>query len=279
MPEDNAVATFLADILEYSQVDSHVHRTSDALEGLSDEDLAYCPVPELAWDWDDSWHWPSLQTPRRILMHVIFAAEHYRCGLAGESGAEDSSVWIPANLGEIAHSAEGLTQALDAALGRLREQVASLSDDDLTTVAETAWDGTRMKGFVVIDGAILHPAWHIGQVAMLIDWRQAQMAGHEPAGPSGPPREQVYPGERDWDDLELGSPRDALLRVARAAASESPTQAIRQIVTRISEHELEWRPFPEIENPWFCRAMWTLVLHCWSPKIVYIDHGLGAREL
>jgi len=279
MSTNSTPAAFLAAILEYTQVGSHVHCVSDALVGLTDEDLAYCPVPELIWDWDDEWRWPSLQTPRRILMHATFAAEHYRRGLSGESGAEDSGVWIPANLGPMADSAEGLTRALEATLGRLREQVASLSDGDLTSIAEKAWDGARMKAFVVIDGAILHPPWHLGQIAMLLDWRQAQAGGHALAMPSGPPGEFTYPGDRDWGDLTLDSPRDASLRLSRAAASESPTQSIRRVVEGMNQHELAWRPFPEIENPWFCRAMWTLVLHCWSPKIVYIDHSFGAREL
>jgi len=212
-------------------------------------------------------------------MHTIFAARHYANGLVGEKGAERSAEWTPANLAAIAGDAAALVARLREELALLIERSDSLTDADLLEPARETWDGTKMKGFVVMDGAILHTAWHLGQLGMLIDWRQAQAAGHELVPPAGPPGEYAYPGERDWSDLHLDTRHDVLLRVARSCFDDNPTKALRMVVNGMSEDELAWHPFSGIEDPWYCRAMWVLAIHTWSPKIVYIDHALGQRKL
>jgi hypothetical protein len=155
----------------------------------------------------------------------------------------------------------------------------SLTDAGLNDTARQTWDGTLTKGHVVIEGAILHTAWHLGQVAMLTDWHRAEGLGHALAPPSGPPGAFDRPRGRGWEYDQLRTRRAALLRLARGAYQDSPAHALRMVCEGMTEPELAWRPFPDIGNPWFCRAMWTLVLHTWSPKIVYIDHAFGERKL
>lgn len=279
MNSRDTAAGFLADMVRYSTRRSHVHTLSMGLEGFCDEDLAYCPVPELALDWQDEWRHPAIQTPRRLIIHMIAAARHYSNGLVGEKGAERNAEWVAANLAGIADDAEALTARLEAELRLLHERAASLSDAELLEPARETWDGEKAKGFVVMDGGILHTAWHLGQLAMLIDWRAAQGGGHELAPPTGPPGEYAYPCERDWSDFHVATAKEMLLRVARSAYEDSPAHALRMVCSGMTEDELAWKPFAGIENPWFCRAMWVLVLHTWSPKVVYIDHALGERKL
>ena len=272
-------ARLWAELVRYCTYDSHVHTARDALSELRDEDLGYSPIPEVALDWDANWRWPCVQTPRRLLAHLTFAARHYANGLVGEKGAERSREWIPANLADAMGSAQGLVARLEQTLALLCEGVVGLTDEGLLEPACETWDGTRVKGFVVMDGAILHVAWHLGQIAMLVDWHRAQADGQRLAPPAGPPGPFAYPGERDWSAFGVGTRTEALLRLSEAAFRESPWHPLRRVVEGMTQHELAWRPFPDIENPWFCRAMWTLVLHTWSPKIVYIDHAFGERTL
>jgi uncharacterized damage-inducible protein DinB len=273
------IAELVAEVVDYSINQSHAHKPMDALDGWATEDLTYEPVPQRSVDWDGEWTPGAVPMPRRIMAHTIDAAYHYADGLAGLRDSAGRAGWGRERMATIADEPESLIAALHAALDHVCERVADLSDHDLDQPARETWGGTASKALVALEGGILHPAWHLGQIAMLQSWRQAEVAGFELVPPGGQPNEFPYPADRARG-LETVATRHQVCRlVANRAFDGSPTLSLRPVVASISEAELAWKPFPEIDDPWWCKAGWTQVLHTWSPKLVYIDHALGDRKL
>ena len=121
MDSRDTAAGFLAAMVHYATHRSHAHTLSMGLEGFCDDDLGYCPVPELKLDWGDEWRHPAIQTPRRIIGHMIIAATQYANGLLGERGDEWSRGATEARVSRVAQGAEGLVAALTTALARLQD--------------------------------------------------------------------------------------------------------------------------------------------------------------
>jgi uncharacterized damage-inducible protein DinB len=247
------------------------HRITTATEGLEDEDLAYKPVPQIGCDWGEREPWPRIGTPQSILQHMAWAATMYANGLSRRRGDQSATRWIKANLASVSNNAEQLVASVDQACGALHTAASGLSDAELTQPSSGVWDNA-FKGFVLVDGGVLHTAWHLGQLAMLCQWRRVQEK-EELTRPSAPAGDSNWPGDRDWTDFRVGSRTEACLRVLKAAYEESPWHSLRQIVDGISAAELAWQPFPGQPS---ARVKLHHVAHC---KLMYADHALGEHKL
>jgi hypothetical protein len=160
--------------------------------------------------------------------------------------------------------------AVDVACRRLYARARCVTDDRLLEPCG-AWNG-RYAGFVLIDGGMLHAAWHFGQVAMLCNWRSAGQ-DQPMTAPSGPPGKQpTSRGLRDWTDPKLDSRKEACLRLLRAAYQESPWHSLRRQVQGLSVEDLAWSPWDRVWGPMVA----IHVAHC---KVIYADQAFGPGTL
>ena len=252
----NPVAGLLAAMIYDTCWGNRWHRLASAVEDLTDDDLFYRPSP-------------CIQTPRFILRHAAACARWYGDGLAPRTGdpSEDETDSLRRRR---AKTAASLATVVDAACRRLYARAACVTDDQLRE-RSGVWNDAY-KGFVLIDGGILHAAWHFGQVAMLCGWRRAGQDRPMNA-PTGPPGKQaVVRRLRDWTDLAIGSRKEACLRLLRAAYQESPWHSLRRRVEGMSEDELAWSPFEGVWGP-------RIAIHVAHCKVIYADQAFGAATL
>ncbi len=90
--------------------------------------------------------------------------------------------------------------------------------------------------------------------------------------PPGPAGKEGAPFRRDWGDLQLGSRKEACLRLLRLAYQESGWHAIRRRVLGLSPDELAWAPFEGVWGPMIA----IHVAHC---KVIYADQAFGEGKL
>jgi uncharacterized damage-inducible protein DinB len=156
------------------------------------------------------------------------------------------------------------------ALRRLQARARRVTDDQLLE-RSGVWNDAY-KGFVPMDGAILHTAWHLGQVAMLTGWRRSGDGGGA-ARPGGPAGTEPKPRRlRTWTDFDVRSRKDVCLRLLRAAYEESPWHSIRRTLEGASPAELGWSPFPSRRGP-------SIAMHTAHCKVIYADQAFGGRTL
>ena len=253
---DARIAILLADMVYDTCWGNRWHSLATATEELTDEDLAYRPVPEV-------------RTPREVLRHAAAAARGYGNGLPPRTDEpwEDECDQLR---GRPAARAADLVHVVEVACRRLHARAQRVRDDQLGERSRV-WNHA-LKGFVLMDGAILHAAWHFGQIAMLAGWRRAQ-AQAGPTRPSSPPPGRArYPGRRDWTDFHVASRRDVCVRLLRAAYEESPWHSLRKAIYAASPGELEWSPFRDRRGPLIAMH----VAHC---KVIYADQAFGRATL
>lgn len=255
MESTNPVSGLLAEMIYDTCWGNKWHRLATAVEDLTDEDLDFRPVPDI-------------KPPRFILRHAASCAMGYGSGL-GPRTDDPSEEEYDCLRGRRTASAAGLVKVVDTACRRLHARARHVTDDQLEELCPV-W-GHRKRGFVLMDGGILHAAWHFGQAAMLCNWRRAAQdrALNSPPGPAG--REPAAT-RRDWSNLQLGSRKDVCLRLLKMAYEESTWHGLRRQVIGMSADELAWSPFDNMWGPMIA----IHVAHC---KVIYADQAFGTAKL
>jgi len=271
------VSALLADIVHETAFGNPWHSLAAATEGLSDADLAYKPVPGIGSDWGEDDSPPRVLTPRHIFYHLAWAAEAYGNGLAARTADATEDTWDALHPWRRSKSARRLVKIAQTALERLCARARGVHDVDLLAPSGI-WDdfvgdgSSAYMGFVLMDGGVLHTAWHLGQLAMLIGWRALQQT-HPltvPEGLAGP--QAPYPGNRNWADLHLASRTETCVRLLEAAHRESPFHSICRVLEGASPEELRWSAFPHRWGPLIA----IRVAHC---KVIYADQAFGEGTL
>ncbi len=276
----NAIAAILADMVYDTSHGNPWHGLAEATSDLEAKDLKYKPVPTIGCDWGQEDRWPRrrILTPRHILLHVAGAAEAYGDHLAPRTRRKCEAEWDAFTWRQPFDTPESVVHAVDIACRRLHARATKVTDAELPQPCGMWGKHNAAKLLVLIDGGILHPAWHFGQVAMLTAWRRAQQK-ERIAKPTVPPAgEPIYPGRRDWSDCHVRSRTEACLRLLHAAYRESPWHAVRGMVQGLTAAEAWWRPFPAVESPWTCPAIAMPMAHVAACKVMYADHGVGTRK-
>jgi hypothetical protein len=129
---------------------------------------------------------------------------------------------------------------------------------------------------LMIEGGILHAAWHFGQVALLLQWRRVHDTHEIDRPPEPAPRTPKY-GGAFWDDCGVKSRTEACLRLLEASYEKSPWHSIHMATKSVSARELNWRPF-RIPPP-RCMGAHTLLVHVAWCKVMYANHGFGDADV
>jgi len=261
----------LADLIRYTSHGNRWHCLAAATDDLSDADLAYRPVPEIACDWDEDRDYPSIMTPRRALQHVATQAARHGDRVADRTDDESEQAWDAVDLATPAGNAAALVAAVDAACRCLHARALRVRDAELTDLVPVG-DRRVAKGFFLMDGGVLHPAWHFGQVAFLSGWRRAAQQA-DLTRPTAPPGPLHYPGERDWTDFHPAPRTELCLRLLTSAYREQPWQSLRPMVEGATPAEMTWAPCDGVP------PIWHRVEHVAHCKVVYADHAFGEAKL
>ena len=279
---DSPVAKLLAKMIGDSAHGSRWHTLGAAAAGLRKPDMDYAPRPEVSCDLGmDPWGPDlapvrSIMTPRRLLTHIAEAAgfdADYRAPLTRKRVEGE---WDSVSAAPPSDTPADATQRVDVALRRLHARADMLTDADLPAPTNV-WHPSTSRSLLLVDGGILHPAWHLGQLAMLPAWRRGHRRQGEVAEPVGPkPRLSRYPGSWDRPPFPTASRTDACLGLLAAAYQESPIHSLRLVLKNLSHSELHWRPFPVVRMP-RCPGLHTLIAHLADCKIMYANHGFGDR--
>jgi len=278
MPPANPLSRLLADMVLYTSHGNRWHRLAEATAGLRSRDLAYAPLPELACDWgrDDAWPKPRILTVRHNLLHLVGAAEGYAEALAPRTRAAVEAEWDAFNWRGPFNTPKSVLHPADVVLRRLHARARRVTDGDLPTRCGM-WPANSPKLFVLLDGGILHTAWHLGQVALLIGMSHAARK-RTLSRPSGPPsRLPAYPGRRNWADCRVSTRTELCLKLLEASYRESPWHAFRRMCQGLTPAEMSWRPFPDSPLHYVCFA--DVIRHVASCKIIYADQAFGGRSL
>ncbi|MBM3473368.1 MAG: DinB family protein [Armatimonadetes bacterium] len=278
MGAQNHIASMLADMVLDTSHRSPWHSLAHATAGLTAADLGFKPIRGLGWDWGerDPWPAPCIMTVRQALMHVAGAAEEYANHLGPRTRAKAEAEWCAFSWDRPLKTPESVVGPTDAALRVMSARAAKLTDADLPTRSGMWGKANAPRLLLLIDGAVLHTAWHLGQVALLIGLREAAAKGKMVKPATSASRRPAYPGRRDWSDCQVASRTEACLRLLEASHRESPWHALRLVCKALSQAEAEWLPFPEV-LPFVSIA--HRVMHVADCKCVYADHAFGDRKL
>jgi hypothetical protein len=246
------------------------HRLKEATKGIRAKDLTYKPV-RVPWGWGRGRR--RLEILRRVIGHLC-AAEAYGNHLAPRTRAKGEDEWDAGPLRKPFNTPRSVIRPVDIVLRRLHARAKAVRDEELAEHCGM-WRPDCPKLFVLIDGGTLHTAWHLGQVALLIDMSHARQK-EKMAGPTSPAsRAPVYPGDRDWSDCHVKSRTEACLKLLEASYRESPWHAIRRMARGLTRGEAVWRPFPK-RHPW--RSMGGLMRHVAGCKVMYANHAFGGAS-
>jgi DinB superfamily len=267
MARRGPVARLLADMVYDTAFGSPWHKLAEATEGIAQGHLSYRPA-KLGRPWHTGGHC-CIISPRLILKHTADAAAHYGPALGDRTDDPSEAAWDAVDLKGASRDAGALVGAVDVALRRLNARTKALRDADLVQPTRGVWPGA-LKGQMVIDGAMLHTAWHLGQVAMLIGWcdRDCDLVCPQANASAAPP----YPFADAWAPLDVSSRAAACLTVLETAYRQSPLHSIRPTLQGMTPGELTWSPFPDRWGPMIA----IHVAHC---KVIYADHAFGDRSL
>jgi uncharacterized damage-inducible protein DinB len=272
------IASMLADMVLDTSHGSPWHTLREAAAGMRAADLGFKPVPRLGWDWGEKERWPEpcVMTVRQTLMHVAGAADEYANHIGPRTRAKVEAEWDALSWGRSLKTPVSVVGPADTALRRLHARAAKLTDADLPVRSGMWGKANAPKLLLLIDGAILHTAWHLGQIALLIALREAAAKGEiaRPATPASP--RPPNPRPRARCDIDVASRTEACLRLLEASHGESPWHAFRLVCKALTQAEAEWRPFPEA-LPFTSVA--HRIAHVADCRCMYADHAFGERKL
>jgi len=271
MRATDPLAGLLADLIRYTSHGNRWHCLAAATEDLRDADLAFRPVPQIACDWDEDRDYPSIMTPRRALQHVADCTGRHGDRIAKRADDESEQAWDAVDLTSPATNAAALVAGADAAYRRLHARVLLVRDAELSDLVPMG-EARVARGFSLMDGGVLHTAWHFGQVAFLTGWREAAQQT-DLTRPTTPPGPVHYPGDRDWTDFHPASRTEVCLRLLMSAYRDQPWESLRQMVVGATPEEMTWRPCNGVP------PIWHRVEHLAHCKVVYADHAFGAAKL
>ena len=198
-------ASMLADMVLDTSHRSPWHSLREAAAGMEAEDLGFKPVRRLGCDWGEKEPWPRpcVMTVRQTLMHTAGAAEEYANHLGPRTRAKAETEWDAFSWDCPLKTPASVVGPADIALRRLHARAGRLTDEDLPVRSGMWGKADAPKLLLLIDGAILHTAWHLGQVALLIALRQAAAKGRIVKPATSAARRPAYPGRRDWSDCRV----------------------------------------------------------------------------
>jgi len=282
MPErsDNPVATLLADMVRYTSHGNLWHNLAEAASELTKASFGYAPIPAMACDWQRCHEVPPprIITPRCALMHIAGSGADFADHLAPRARRKVEREWDTVSLEKPLPTAKAVIEAADVSLRRLHARASVLTDDQLTERSRM-W-GSRIDAprlLLLIDRALLHISWHLGQVALLTGMCKVHRKT-EIARPEGPPvRLPRCPGTRDWSDCHVADRPQACLRLLDAAYRETPWHALRRTCQSLTQAEMNWRPFPSTRLHYVCVR--DIALHVAACKVVYADYAFGDATL
>jgi len=250
------------------------HSLAEAVSEVTDADLDYRPVAGVAGHWRSDMARPARYGARAIYGHLIGATLE-AADLLPPAGA---GLWAAMEQFDWECSGAELAVAADTAHRQARERTAGLADSVLW---ELATDSGPLANFsnaeIVAQCFILHPSWHLGQLALIPKFRRmGQGAAPTPAATS---RDEMLPPCGDWpfhmDPVD--SPKALLLELLRQAQTGCPWHAFERVVGGLTVEEAEWSHHPDAEGE-HALPIWIYAHHLAACDVMYADMALGERH-
>ena len=173
--------------------------------------------------------------------------------------------------------ARDLIAAADVAHRRAQERAAALAESQLW---EPAVDHGPLAGFsnaeVVAQCLILHPSWHLGQLALIPRWRRLGKA--PPPTPAAPSHREVLSPCGDWSFHmpPVATRRELLLEVLRQAQTGCPWHGFERTLVDVTDEEATWRRAGADSDD--ALSIWFYCLHVATCDVIYAETAFGERR-
>jgi hypothetical protein len=252
------------------------HNLSEATSDLTDEDLSYRPVAGATGPWMGDMARPSRYGARAIFRHLIGAT--LEAGDLLPSPAAPSVSWSDLEPFDWECGVADLVVAADVAHREARERTAALEESQLWEPAAAHGPLAEFSNAeVVAECLILHPPWHLGQLALIPKWRR--MGEGVPPAPAAPSRGEVLSPCGDWPFHlpPVATHRELLLEVLRQAQEGDPWHAMERTLTDLTDEEASWPHHPDTDSDnalpisFYC-------LHVATCDVIYADMAFGERR-
>jgi len=277
MAETGILTQTMLQLIDDGLWESPWHTIAEATSELSDEDLDYQPVAGVTGHWMSDMARPASYGARAIIRHLVGSTLEAAEALPEPPG-EVAARWDDVEPFDWEAGVSTLMPVIDLAHKVARERVTALCDGRLYEES-TASGG--LSGFssmeVAIQCFVLHPHWHLGQLALIPKWRR--MGEGAPPVPVAPhPGESLTPcGDWPFRIPQVSTRRDLLLEVLRQAQEACPWHAFERTISGLSDSEATWLPHAatgEDRTP----PILDLCLHVASCDVVYADMAFGQHR-
>lgn len=254
------------------------HTLAEATSDLTDATLDFRPVAGVAGHWASDMERPARFGARAILRHLVEGTLEATDVLTPEGCRPARDEWGACQPVDWEGDAQSLVAMTDAAFRIARQRTSLLRDEQLFEPARAADgpDGWSVAE-AVVQCFILHPHWHLGQLALIPQW-MTNGAGAPPT-PGARAQEESVPPMGDWPyHLEpVGSRKDLLLAILGQAEAGCPWHAFERVLEGLGEEEARWTPCPGLETP-YPTAVWAFPYHVAGCDVMYSDMAFGERR-
>jgi len=253
------------------------HSLSEAMSELSDADLDYRPVAGAEGHWMSDMARPAMYGARAIVRHLVGATLE-----AGETLPEPpeppAACWRGLEPFDWEDGAASLREACDVVHREAAHRAAALADEQLLRESGA---GGALAGWsnaeVVVQCLVLHPSWHLGQLALIPKWRR--MGHGAPPVPAAPRGGEALTPCGDWPFhlAPLSTRRELLLEVLRQAQSACPWHALERTLGGLTDEEATWPHHPDTEDDQ-AQSVRSLCIHVACCDVMYADMAFGERR-
>jgi len=277
------LARQVGDLVEHMLWHDKWHSIAEAVDGLTDSDLTFKPVPDVAWDWD--WDAPQqdlrIMTIRAHLAHLTGGADVAADAIAARTDDPVEDEHDHAGPIDVKGPPDGQVARLDIAFRRLLARARTLSDADLWAPNSLPEPEAELgKLYVLVEYALIHAPWHLGTIAKLLQWREALGRDTSPVAPPSKPEYRVPsidPGR--WTFPTVATRAELLVAITEVAHRTSPWHSALRVYRRVTREELDWCPLRTAEEPWAFAPARVAAVHVPACKVIYANQAFGDAAL
>jgi len=274
MPGTGPLSVTLTQLVDDSLWGNPWHRIAEALSELSDEDLDYRPVAGVEGPWMSDMARSGMHGARAILCQLTSATAEAGEALP-EPMAPPAARWRDLQPFDWEADVAGLRHACEVAHREAADRAATLDDEQLVAASSApgalaGWSNLE----VIVQCLVLHPSWHLGQLALIPKWRR--MGAGAPPVPAAPGRGEVVAPQGDWPFHlpTITTRRELLLEVLRQAQSACPWHAFERVVSGLTDEEATWKHHPDTDHD-EAYSIASYCEHVACCDVMYTDMAFG----
>lgn len=274
MPTQNPLTQMLTRLVDDALWHSPWHSLAEAVSEVTDADLEYRPVAGVTGHWGSDMARPARYGARAIYGHLVGATLE-GADLLPPAGA---GLWAAMESFDWECGAAELASAADKAHRQARDRAAGLADGVLW---EPATDSGALANFsnaeIVAQCFILHPSWHLGQLALIPKFRRMGQ-GAPPTPAAASPSEALSPcGDWPFHMDPVDSPKALPLELLRQAQTGCPWHAFERVAGGLTAEEAEWSHHPDAGDE-HALAIWIYARRIAACDVMHADMALGERH-